>query len=376
MKEAHVSAETTVSLHEVPIPTIIHPYSVLIKVACTSCNPKDWKLPTATLMTIHSCPNSGDDIAGTVVSVGSSVLSFKPGDRVAALHELGTPHGSYAEYAVAYEWTTFHLDDGMSFEEACTVPMAAYIGVIALCGMLRVKAGPWEIVEQSVKKGEKEGEPLLVYGASSAVGASVIKLAGIMGIHPLICVAGRGGTFVETLIDESKGDVIIDYRQGPEKVLEEVKNTLGGKKLKYVFDAISENGSHENYWRAMDVQEGSVTFVLGGHREDILESIHQSTTMAGSLWKELQPLGEKDRLGIGAGGKDFGFAYSRLIGSWLQERKLKIHPFEVVENGLRGLEKALKTLREGKSSATKYVVRIADTPDLRSTEKPESQSSS
>ena len=83
-------------------------------------------------MTISSCPNSGDDIAGTVVSVGTAVYDFKPGDRVAALHELGSPHGSYAEFAIAYSWTAFHLDKDMGFEEACTVPMATFMAAIGL----------------------------------------------------------------------------------------------------------------------------------------------------------------------------------------------------------------------------------------------------
>lgn len=48
--------------------------------------------------------------------------------------------------------------------------------------------------------------------------------------------------------------------------------------------------------------------MLGGHKDDITEGIEQSTTMAGTFWKELQPLSEKDRLGMGIGGKDFVFA--------------------------------------------------------------------
>jgi NADPH2:quinone reductase len=258
--------------------------------------------------------------------------------------------------------------ENISFEEACTVPMAAYMGIIAICGILKIRAGPWDTAEQPPSKTKTgESKALLIYGASSSVGASVIRLAGIMNIHPLICVAGRGATFVETLIDRSKGDVIIDYRQGPEKTLAEVKKVLDGERLEYVFDAISEKGSHDFYWRAINPENGRVTFVLGGHRADIPKGIQQSTTMAGSLWKALQPLGEKDKLGMGVGGKDFGFAYSRLIGLWLQEKKLKIHPFEVVEGGLNGLEMALKTLRGGKSSAQKFVVRIADTASLKNT---------
>ena len=119
--------------------------------------------------------------------------------------------------------------------------------------------------------------------------------------HPVLCVAGRGIPFVEGLIQREKGDVVIDYRKGPENVLRELRQALRGQELEYVFDAISEKGSQDNYWPAMDPEKGKVTFVLGGHREDIPLGIEQSTTMAESLWKELTPLGERDRLGMGVG---------------------------------------------------------------------------
>ena len=352
MKEAHVHADTSVTLHDVPIPTITHPSQILIKVMAASCNPKDWKMATGNLMTISKCPNSGDDIAGIVEAVGDDVHDFKVGDRVAALHELGAPFGSYAEYAIAHNWTTFHLGKNTSFEEGATVPMAALMASIGLFAMLGVAPGPWA---------PRIDTPVMIYGAASAVGSAVIRIAQIADVHPLICVAGNGIAFVETLINKDKGDVLIDYRGGPEAVVEEIQKFLNGKKLEYVFDAISEKQSHHNFARLLDPNTGKVSFVLGGHREDIPDGIEQTTTMAGSLWKELTPLGERDRLGMGAGGKDFGLAYSRLIGRWLQEKRLKIHPHKVVEGGLRGLETALKTLRSGQSSAVKFVIRIPDT---------------
>lgn len=356
MKEAHVHADTSVTIHDVPIPTINHPSQILIKVMAASCNPKDWKMATGNLMTISACPNSGDDIAGIVDSVGDDVHDFKVGDRVAALHELGAPFGSYAEYAIAYNWTTFHLGKDTSFEEGSTVPMAALMASIGLFAMLGVTPGPWA---------PRTDTPVVVYGAASAVGSAVVRLAQIADVHPLICVAGNGIPFVETLIDRSKGDVIIDHRRGSDAVVEGIRKALNRRKLEYAFDAISENQSHHNFVKLLDSNTGKVSFVLGGHREDIPDGIQQSTTMAGSLWKELRPLGKRDRLGMGTGGRDFGFAYSRMIGRWLQQEKLKIHPHEVVEGGLRGLETALKTLRGGKSSAVKFVIRIPDTPNLK-----------
>lgn len=66
----------------------------------------------------NSAKNEGDDIAGIVASVGEDVTEFKPGDRVAAFHEMGAPGGSFAEYAVAWGYTTFHIPKTISFEGA------------------------------------------------------------------------------------------------------------------------------------------------------------------------------------------------------------------------------------------------------------------
>ena len=60
--------------------------------------------------------NQGDDISGIVHEVGEGVSEFRPGDRVAAFHEMLSPHGSYAEYAVSWQHTTFPLPPKISFE--------------------------------------------------------------------------------------------------------------------------------------------------------------------------------------------------------------------------------------------------------------------
>ena len=319
-------------------------------------------MPSSMLKTISDCPNSGDDVAGFVHAVGTNVADFHVGDRVAALHELGTPGGSYAEYALVWDFTTFHLADHVSFEEAATVPMAALMAALGVFGMLEVAAGPWTPIHADSEK------PLVIYGAASAVGAYAVKLAKMVNVHPLICVAGKGIPFVQTLLSE--GDAIIDYRKGNDFVVEEMHRALKGKELKYAFDATSEHGSYNNLSQVL-ADKGRLTLVLPFPEilKDIPPHIEQSTTMAGSLWKELSKDETRDnkalgKLGVGKGGKEFGLMFSKLIASWLNDGKLKPHPHEVAEGGLLGVETALKALREGKVSAMKYVVRIADTPDL------------
>ena len=93
--------------------------TVLIETAATSVNPIDWKIRSGarqkdfprTLPTIL-----GRDVSGIVRTLGANVHNFKVGDRVAAFHEMTKPGGSYAEFAVAPAYTTFHIPQSVSFE--------------------------------------------------------------------------------------------------------------------------------------------------------------------------------------------------------------------------------------------------------------------
>ena len=112
MKEAVVDTNLAVTVRDTAIPTP-QAGQVLIKVVVSGSNPKDWKLPR---LWASEAMNHGDDIAGYVEDVGTAVTAFKKGDKVAAFHEMKTANGSYAEYAIAWEHTTFHLPEATSFE--------------------------------------------------------------------------------------------------------------------------------------------------------------------------------------------------------------------------------------------------------------------
>ena len=114
MKEVIVAKGLKVTIHDVLVPKP-NADQVLIEVIYSGSNPKDWKRPQ-----LNDPHNSGDDIAGVVEAVGDNVVEFKKGDRVAAFHEMMSPHGSFAEYAIAWAYTTFHLPKKTTFEEVCT----------------------------------------------------------------------------------------------------------------------------------------------------------------------------------------------------------------------------------------------------------------
>ena len=116
MKEAIVSKGPKVEIVDSPIP-LPKDNEVAIKVVVSGSNPKDWKRAEKDTL------NTGDDIAGVVHTVGSDVVEFKPGDRVAAFHQMMAPHGSFAEYAVSDAATTFHLPKKTSFEGKPATPI-------------------------------------------------------------------------------------------------------------------------------------------------------------------------------------------------------------------------------------------------------------
>lgn len=192
----------------------------------------------------------------------------------------------------------------------------------------------------------KNSIPLVVYGASSAVGSYVLQFANRSNIHPLICVAGRAREHVEKFIDRSKGDTIVDYRNGNDAIIKGIRDALKGQKLYYAYDAVSEKNSYQNICKVLEA-DGHITLVLPGKDySDIPASINQSQTRVGDSH------GDK---------KDLAYVYFRYITRGLEEGWFKPQPQEVVPGGLGGIESALYRLKDGSASAVKYVFKISDT---------------
>jgi NADPH:quinone reductase len=204
--------------------------------------------------------------------------------------------------------------------------------------------------------------PLIVYGASSAVGAFAIKLAVRSNIHPIIAVGGKGEVFVKSIIDESKGDVFVDYRGGADQLVEGMKAGLKGEEVFHAYDAISEKGSFEACSKVLS-EGGKITLVMpGSDYSAIPRTLKSSITYVGLVHDSNTIDNKTVNWKNHVNGLDFGYVYFKLFGQGLKEGWLKPHPYEVVPGGLNGIPEALTNLREGKSSAVKYVFKIEDTP--------------
>ncbi|KAJ6190897.1 hypothetical protein N7519_000918 [Penicillium mononematosum] len=337
MKEVINLAGPTVNFVDSPIPEP-NDDQVLIKVVVSGSNPKDWKVPDIAasgdsnmemMLKAKKGLNQGDDIAGVVEKVGCNVVEFKPGDRVAAFHEMCAPGGSYAEYAIAWSHTTFHLPTHTSFEEAATIPLAALTAAVSLYAHHRLPP-PWAPATKPI--------PFIVYGASTAVGSFAIKLACNSNIHPIIAIAGKGSQYVRALLDSSKGDVVIDYREGVETTVKKIRDNLERAERR----SLKEFG----------YPGGQIDFTLPNDLD--VSPANKSITSVGSVHK--QPEFENN--------EELGFIFSRYFTRALNKRSFSGHPFEVRPRGLEGVEEALRDLKAGKASAMKYIIRIADTPGI------------
>ncbi|KAE8382488.1 chaperonin 10-like protein [Aspergillus bertholletiae] len=339
MEEAQVFVQNDavdVRVHQVSIPKP-RAGQILIKVVVTGTNPKDWKFPA--WMENFNGTNTGDDIAGYVHEVGEEVSGFQVGDRVAAYHDYMAPHGSYAEYAIAEDYAAFHIPQKISFEQAATVPLAAMTASLALFSRLGLPE-PWS--NGKIWSQKPEGG-VLVYGAASAVGTFAIKLLQKADIHPIICVAGRGKDFVRSHLDESKGDVVIDYREGESAVVAAIRNAT--KQLRYALDAVSEKVSFSVVTQVLDPDCGAMSVVTPFGPEECPTKIRVEFTDVGRAHRDE---------------KEFAYLWSRFFTLGLKEGWLTPHPHEAISGGLQGVQTALTNLKEGKASATKYVVKITD----------------
>ena len=196
-----------------------------------------------------------------------------------------------------------------------------------------------------------------MYGASSAVGSFAIKLARSSNIHPIIAIAGKGTHYVKTLLDSTKGDVVLDYRNGADETISQIRAHLKAGDygaVRYGLDPGIGLPSQKVLTEVVS-PDGAINLVL------------PSNFNAGSATKTLTSVGVVHNQENGAHGPDatdLGFVTSRWFMRAWQSGTFEGHPFEVRTGGLEGVDQALKDLKDGKQSSVKCVFRIADTPGL------------
>ena len=150
----------------------------------------------------------GGDIAGVVDEVGEGVTSVSVGQRVLLDPMITLPDGTHgalgenangglAEYIAVPEANAIPLPDEVSFVEAACLPIAY--------------GTAWRMM---VTRGQvREGEHVLILGASGGVGTGCVQIAKMMG-----CVVYAAASSPEKLerLAALGADVLVNYAQHPE----------------------------------------------------------------------------------------------------------------------------------------------------------------
>jgi len=192
----------------------------------------------------------GLDVAGVVETVGARVARFRPGDAVFAdLFAYG--QGAFAEYVCAREKAFELMPEGMSFEEAATLPHSA---ILALQG-LRLRNG------RTIKPGDR----VLIDGASGNVGPFAVQIAKSMGAEVTgVCRTGKV-EFVRAL----GADHVIDYTKGD--------YTRSGERYDWIVDTDSH---HSILGVRRALRSNGVYVTLGGTTVPILAAMLLGSLMS------------------------------------------------------------------------------------------------
>eukprot|EP01104_Vermistella_antarctica_P009977 TRINITY_DN2629_c0_g1_i2.p2 TRINITY_DN2629_c0_g1~~TRINITY_DN2629_c0_g1_i2.p2 ORF type:complete len:374 (+),score=69.63 TRINITY_DN2629_c0_g1_i2:1642-2763(+) len=184
----------TLSIARVPMPQVGN-NDVLVRVRAVSINPIDWKIRKGNLQYfVGSLPwVPGFDFSGEVVAVGSNVVDnerFSIGDEVYGMQHRSRC-GTHAEYAVVDCEFVAKKPKSMTHEQAASLPL---VGLTCWEALVTIAA-------------VKEGDKVLIVGASGGAGSIAVQLAKSLGATVAGVCSGKNSELVASL----GADVVIDY---------------------------------------------------------------------------------------------------------------------------------------------------------------------
>ena len=161
----------------------------------------------------------GSDGAGTIAAVGEQVERFKEGDRVYALALVNAKGGFYAQFVALKADNVSPIPKGLPIEQAGAMPSDALTALQGLDDVL----------------GLKQGESLMVFGASGGIGHLAVQLAKRMSARVLAVASGDDGVALvrrlgaDSVLDGHKGDVVAAAREFAPDGFDVALVTAGGE---------------------------------------------------------------------------------------------------------------------------------------------------
>ena len=320
----------------IPSPSRLADDQLLVKVRAWALNPAD-PMVQDTALPFITCPLIlGEDIAGTVLAVGSAAGGkFSVGDRVIGFGSgNGKPEqGAFQEYVVLSYASACKIPNDMSFSEGVVFPLCISTAACALFKKMYLGLPFPQIDAPST------GKTLLVWGGSSGVGSNAIQLTKSVGFEVIATCSAKNFEYVKSL----GATKVFDYNSP--SVIEDIVAELDSGTCAGIFHTAGDVKPSLNvsYKSKQKLFVASATIVPDGAAPDGVEA----------------------KMVFGTSGDDFMNIYGDILpatfGGFLPDALAngvyKVAPVPEVQptRGVEGIQKALDVLKKG-VSAKKIVV--------------------
>lgn len=333
------AAGSNLILVQRPTPTP-GPDELLIDVKSIALNPIDWKQRDTGFVIATWPAVIGSDVAGTVISAGSSVPEDapKPGARVAAFAPAfftqgAQDYGAYQERVLVPATNAVEIPQKLSFTEASLLPMA----------VLTAWSGWYSIgVPSNTSYKESDRKGVLIWGGASSVGSAAVQVAKSMGFKVYATASQKHHEYIKSL----GASRVFDYKATNvvDNIVEAVK--ADGVTVEIGYDAV---GALESSQAVLKRLNATKTARLAS----AVPLTPQSPTVDGVETRFVMgPLDPKER-------QEY---IHWVFNVWLKKR-LETGEFvpsphiRVIEGGLASVNKGLDELKKG-VSGTKVVLEI------------------
>lgn len=230
-------APEVVNIKEVATP-IAKEDELLIKVIASSVNigdarirgakfPPGFSIPARLMFGIFKPRKKilGSTFSGTVESIGKNVKNFQVGDNVIGMS--GMKMGAHAEYlTISENKPVLKIPNNLNPIEAAALPFGATTALYYLRDLGKVK----------------QGQKLLINGASGAVGTNAIQIAKYYGAVVTAVCSGANHDLVTSL----GADKVIDYTKvnflETNEKYDLILDTVGNLSINKTLEKLNDNG--------------------------------------------------------------------------------------------------------------------------------------
>jgi NADPH:quinone reductase len=208
---SHTGGPEQMVYSDAPVPSC-GPEDVLVRIDAAGVNFIDVYHRTG-LYKLDLPFTPGMEGAGVVDKIGSDVIGFKPGDRVA----YAMTRGSYAEYAAVAESNLVAVPEGITTEQAAAAMLQGMTAHYLTRSTFPLK----------------QGDTALVHAAAGGTGQIIVQLAKLAGAHVIATV----GTKEKAEIARAAGaDETVLYNE--QDFAAEARRLTNGRGVDVVYDSV------------------------------------------------------------------------------------------------------------------------------------------